>query len=85
MKKVQLHELPEQVLLTGKEPLSVEYNGRVLGHFYPVVQKSKEEMDALWEQFEKVLEQVMKETGLDEEGLVEALAPKKVKNREVSA
>ena len=73
------------MLLTGKEALSVEYNGRLLGYFYPGVQQNKEEVDALWERFEKALEQVMEETGLDEEGLVETLAPKKVKKCEVSA
>ena len=49
MKTVQLHELPQQFLLTGKEALSVEYNGRLLGYFYPGVQQNKEEVDALWE------------------------------------
>ncbi|MBC6478247.1 MAG: hypothetical protein GDA56_11140 [Hormoscilla sp. GM7CHS1pb] len=43
------------------------------------------EVDALWERWEKVLNRVMAETGLDEEGLVEALAPKKTKKHEVSA
>ncbi|MBO1349982.1 MAG: hypothetical protein EBE86_022555 [Hormoscilla sp. GUM202] len=63
----------------------MQQNGKLLGYFYPVLQQDKAEVDALWKRWEKVLDQVMAETGLDEEGLVEALAPKKVKKHEVSA
>ncbi|MBC6424410.1 MAG: hypothetical protein GDA38_25230 [Hormoscilla sp. SP12CHS1] len=85
MKKVELHELQEQMLLAGKAGLEVQQNGKLLGYFYPVLQQDKAEVDALWERWEKVLDRVMAETGLDEEGLVEALAPKKTKKHEVSA
>ncbi|NEP42073.1 MAG: hypothetical protein F6K35_23765 [Okeania sp. SIO2H7] len=50
-----------------------------MGYFYPVVKLDKASSDALWEKWEKILDRVMAATGLDEEGLVEALAPKKSK------
>ncbi len=79
MKSIELTNLKEQVLLTENEALAVEHNGKLLGYFYPVKTKDKAEVDALWERFEKAVERVMAETGLDEEGLVEALAPRKSK------
>ena len=82
MKKVELNELQNRVLVAGKEALAVEQNGKLLGYFYPVVKPDKAEADALWEKWEKILDRVMAETGLDEEGLVEALAPKKSKPSE---
>lgn len=85
MKKVELHELQEQVLLAGKSAIEVLHNGKLLGYFYPVVQQDPAEVDALWERWEKAVERVMEETGLDEKGLVEALAPKKMKKHEISA
>jgi len=36
MKQRNLHELNEQVLLEETEPLAIEYNGRLVGYFYPV-------------------------------------------------
>jgi len=79
MKSIELSKLKEQVLLTEHEALTVEHNGKLLGYFYPVKTKDQAEVDALWERLEKAVERVMAETGLDEEGLVEALAPRKSK------
>ena len=79
MKTVELSELKEKVPLAGNEPLAVEHDGKLLGYFYPKPQKNQAEVDALWERLEKVVERVMEETGLDEEGLVETLAPNKSK------
>ncbi|MEY3870551.1 MAG: hypothetical protein RLZZ338_4445 [Cyanobacteriota bacterium] len=36
MKQTNLRQLNEQVLLEETEPLAIEYNGRVVGYFYPV-------------------------------------------------
>lgn len=36
MKKNNLLQLKEQVLLEETEPLAIEYNGRLVGYFYPV-------------------------------------------------
>jgi hypothetical protein len=76
MKSIKASQLQEEVLLAAKEALSVEHNGKLLGHFYPVPQ-DEAEIDDVWERLDKAVERVMKETGLDEEGLVEALAPRK--------
>ncbi len=84
MKKVQLNDLPLQVL-AGQEALEVEHEGKLLGYFYPVRQRDTAADDELWDRWEKILDRVKEETGLDEEGLVAALAPKKEKQHEFSA
>ncbi|NEQ74798.1 MAG: hypothetical protein F6K23_18165 [Okeania sp. SIO2C9] len=81
MKKVELHQLQTEILIARKEALAIENHGKLLGYFYPIVQKNKVEVDALWERLDKAVERVIVETGLDEEGLVEALAPKKSKQK----
>ncbi len=47
MKQRNLHELNEQVLLEATEPLAIEYNGCLVGYFYPVsvMPKALEEID----------------------------------------
>lgn len=47
MKQTNLQQLKEQVLLEEKEPLAIEYNGRLVGYFYPVsaMPKVLEEID----------------------------------------
>lgn len=79
MKTVDLNDLKKELLLTEQEALAIEHNGTLLGYFYPKNPKNQAEADALWERLDKAVERVMAETGLDEEGLVEALAPKKSK------
>ena len=77
MKKVELHELQHQVLVTGKETLAVEQNGKLLGYFYPVVKPDKAEADALWERLDKALDKAAAESGMDREALIDALDPRK--------
>lgn len=77
MKKVELHELSNQVLVTGKEALAVEQNGKLLGYFYPVVKPNKAEADALWDRLDKVLDKAAAESGMDREALIDALDPRK--------
>ena len=74
MRSVELNELKEQVLLAGNEALAIRHHGKLLGYFYPVVQ-DQAEVDAAWNRLERAVEQVMAETGLDEEGLVQVLVP----------
>lgn len=47
MKQTNLHELNEQVLLEETEPIAIEYNGRLVGYFYPVrvMPSAMEEID----------------------------------------
>jgi hypothetical protein len=47
MKQRNLHELNEQVLLEATEPLAIEYNGCLVGYFYPVsvMPKALEEIE----------------------------------------
>lgn len=78
MRTIELSELQKEVLLTHTEALTVTHNGKIIGHFYQVPQ-NQAEIDQLWERLEKATQRLMEETGLDEEGLVEALAPKKSK------
>jgi hypothetical protein len=65
MKNAQLNDLEKQALLTPNEPLSIEYNGKLVGYYYPVinhqqVKNAKEELDA-------IMSQILAETGLTEE------------------
>ena len=76
MKKVELHELQEQVLVAGKGALEVQHHGKLLGYFYPVVQQDKAEVDALWERLDKVLDRAAAESGMDREALIDALDPR---------
>ncbi|MCL1472281.1 hypothetical protein [Argonema antarcticum] len=47
MKQTNLQELKEQILLEETEPLAIEYNGRLVGYFYPVsaMPSAMEEID----------------------------------------
>jgi hypothetical protein len=76
MKTVQLSELEEQLFLAENQALAVQHKGKLVGYFYPIPQ-DQTEVNAIWERLEKAIERVMEETGLDEEELVAALAPKK--------
>lgn len=78
MKTVELNQLIEQVLITDKEALAVEQNGKLLGYFYPVPQeKDKAEIDALWERLDKALDRAAAESGMDREALIDVLDPTK--------
>ena len=65
MKTVKLNELEKENLLTIKEPLFIEHDGKLVGYYYPVVnhkevKKAKEELDV-------IMEKVLAETELTEE------------------
>lgn len=76
MRSIEASQLQEEVLLAAKEALSVEHNGKLLGHFYPVPQ-DKAEIDDVWERLEKALERAVAESGMDRETLIDALDPSK--------
>ncbi len=68
MKTIQLNKLEKDGLLTQKEPIAIEYNNKLIGYYYPVIdyqeaKKAKEELDI-------VMEKVLEETGLTEEEYV---------------
>ena len=68
MKTIKLNKLEKQALLTQKEPLSIEHNGKIIGYYYPIidyqeVKKAKEELDV-------IMEKVLAETELTEEKYV---------------
>ena len=47
MKQTNLLQLKEQILLEETEPVAIEYNGRLVGYFYPVcaLPSAMEEID----------------------------------------
>ena len=47
MKQTNLLQLKEQILLEETEPVAIEYNGRLVGYFYPVsaMPSAMEEID----------------------------------------
>ena len=68
MKTVKLNELEKENLLTLKEPLIIEYDGNLVGYYYPVinqhnVKKAKKKLDV-------IMEKVLAETELTEEEYV---------------
>lgn len=68
MQLVKFNELEKQTLLTQKEHLFLEYNGKIVGYYYPIinhqeVKKTKEELDV-------IMEKVLAQTELTEEEYV---------------
>lgn len=68
MKNLKLNDLEKQLLLTQKESLSIEHNGKLVGYYYPVinhqqVKKTKETLD-------DIMDKILAETGLTEEEYV---------------
>jgi hypothetical protein len=50
MKQTNLLQLKEQILLEETEPIAIEYNGRLVGYFYPVsaMPSAMEEIDRIF-------------------------------------
>ena len=68
MRTIKLNQLEKESLLTLKEPLLIEHEGKPVGYYYPVinqqkVQKAKEELDV-------IMDKVLAETELTEEEYV---------------
>lgn len=75
MKTIDISQLQQELQSATDEPYAVEDNRELVGYFYPAKKKRNPEVDTDWERLETIIERVMKETGLDEEGLVSELAP----------
>jgi putative ribosome biogenesis GTPase RsgA len=73
MKRVEVHQLQQEVLLGRKEALVVEDKGKTIGYFYPV--NEKQDIEKLWERLDQALEKAASESGLDKETLLNALDP----------
>ncbi|GAB4289415.1 MAG TPA: hypothetical protein IGS52_18275 [Oscillatoriaceae cyanobacterium M33_DOE_052] len=76
MKKVQLNDLPLQVL-AGQEALEVEHEGKLLGYFYPVRQRDTAADDELWDRLDEALDRAAAESGMSRDELIDALDPRK--------
>ena len=68
MKTVKLNELVKENLLTLKEPLVIEYDGKLVGYYYPVI--NHQEVKKAKEQLDVIMEKVLAETELTEEEYV---------------
>ena len=68
MKTVKLNELVKENLLTLKEPLVIEHDGKLVGYYYPVI--NHQEVKKAKEQLDVIMEKVLAETELTEEEYV---------------
>jgi hypothetical protein len=78
VKSVTLSEFRERLdayLLRG-ESVCIEHDGRTLGYFLPARHASEEETRELLDRMNSLMQAVYEETGLDEEGFIEALGLK---------
>lgn len=79
MKEVGIREFRDHAskYFSGGEPLAVKRHGEVVGVYLPVRRKSGgEELRAALGGLSESLEELRRDTGMSEEELVEALAPK---------
>lgn len=77
MKSVELSKLKEEVPSADGEPLCVEQDGRVVGFFYPVKTKPRQQTDELWERLDAVLDRAAAESGMDRDAFIDAIDPSK--------
>jgi hypothetical protein len=77
MKSIDISNLQEQVLSVEDEPLCVERDGRVVGFFYPVKTKPRQQTDELWERLDAVLDRAAAESGMDRDAFIDAIDPSK--------
>ena len=68
MKTVKLSKLGKENLLTLKEPLFIEHNGKIVGYYYPVI--NHQEVKKAQEELDLIMEKVLAETELTEEEYV---------------
>ncbi len=65
MKTVKLNELEKENLLTLKEPLFIEYNSKLVGYYYPVI--NHQEVKQAKEELDVIMEKVLAKTEFTEE------------------
>ena len=70
MKTVELERLQTEILQADREAIAVKHNDNIIGYFYPV--NDPEEIAKAKDEYVKAIEQVMQETGWNEEQLVKA-------------
>lgn len=77
MKSVELSKFKEEVPSADGEPLCVEQDGRVVGFFYPVKTKPRQQTEELWERLDAVLDRAAAESGMDRDAFIDAIDPSK--------
>lgn len=79
MKQVAVSELQEKAAsyLTGSEPLAIEHDGEVVGHYYPKKRTKQEENDRLFAQLDEILDRMADRSGMSKDELIDALDPTK--------
>ena len=65
MKAIKIDQLKNTDLLTHKEPLSIEYDDKTVGYYYPKIDNEK--LKKIKEELDNIMEKVLAETGLTEE------------------
>ncbi|EAM51014.1 hypothetical protein WH8501_25920 [Crocosphaera watsonii WH 8501] len=65
MKNIKLDELTKEALLTQKEPISIEHNGKFVGYYYPAIDHDK--VKVAKEKLDTIMEKVLAKTGLTED------------------
>lgn len=73
MKQIEAREFKERSLdyLTGNEPLAIEYEGEVVGFYYPKKRTKQEEVKRAVERLDQAVKRVLAETGMTEDELAD--------------
>jgi hypothetical protein len=73
MKQIEVDELRENpvIYLKGPEPLAIEYQGEVLGLYYPKKRSKPEEVKLAIEHLEREIDRVLAQTGMTEDELAD--------------
>lgn len=75
MKRVEVDEFKNRATyyLANEEKLEIERDGKPIGYYLPIRERTEEEKRAAMERFECALERFLAESGLTEEELSAAL------------
>jgi antitoxin (DNA-binding transcriptional repressor) of toxin-antitoxin stability system len=74
MKQVGVREFRDHatVYLSGSDPIAVSKHGRIIGIYVPL-ERDHDEVRRAIDQFGQTVNQILKETGMNEEELIELL------------
>lgn len=64
MKNIKFDEFQKEELLTQIEPISIKHNEKIVGYYYPAIDKTK--VNKAKEELDAIMEKVLAETGLTE-------------------
>ncbi len=69
MKQIQAREFQERSLtyLTGNEPLAIEHNSEIVGHYYPKKRTKREQLKRDIKHLEEAVQRALAETGMTED------------------